>query len=125
MVRHWIPVFWAGAGGVGDGGESNFEAHDVEEISYQGDDGGRGYIANRSASQGSGVYAAHTGCMRLELLDDEEALTEQDRDLLKGYGVGQLAEDLRLFAGWHEALGMDPEAALTEMRSRIREGSPD
>ncbi len=58
-------------------------------------------------------------------MDDEEALTEQDRDLLKGYGVGQLAEDLRLFAGWHEALGMDPEAALTEMRSRIREGSPD
>jgi phage tail tube protein FII len=63
--------------------------------------------------------------MGLELLEDEEALTEQDRDLLKGYGVEQLAEDLHLFAGWHEALGMDQEAALTEMRSRIREGSPD
>ncbi len=61
--------------------------------------------------------------VKLEVCGGEEALTEQDRDLMKGYDAERLAEDLRLFAEWHEALGTDPEAALAEMRSRIRRGS--
>lgn len=61
--------------------------------------------------------------IKLEVSGSEDALTEQDRDLIKGYDAEQLAEDLRLFAGWHEGLGTDPEAALAEMRSRVRGGS--
>lgn len=61
--------------------------------------------------------------MKLEVSGSEEALTEHDRDLMKGYDAEQLAEDLRLFAEWHKVLGTDPEAALAEMRSRVREGS--
>ena len=60
--------------------------------------------------------------IKLEVSGSEDALTEQDRDLIKGYDAEQLAEDLRLFAAWHEALGTDPEAALAEMRSRVRGG---
>lgn len=61
--------------------------------------------------------------IKLEVSGCEETLTEQDRDLMNGYDAEQLAEDLRAFAEWHEALGTDPEAALAEMRSRIRRGS--
>ena len=61
--------------------------------------------------------------IKLEVSGSEDALTEQDRDLIKGYDAEQLAEDLRLFAAWHEALGTDPETALAEMRSRVRGGS--
>lgn len=61
--------------------------------------------------------------IRFEVSGDENALTEQDRNLLEGYEAEQLAEDLRTFAEWHEALGTDPEAALAEMRIRIQGGS--
>lgn len=63
--------------------------------------------------------------IKLEVSGGEEALTEQDRDLMNGYDAEQLAEDLQLFAEWHEALGTDPEAALVEMRSRILRDSSD
>jgi hypothetical protein len=32
-------------------------------------------------------------------------------------------DDLRVFAVWHGALGTNPEAALREMRERLRDGS--
>ena len=60
--------------------------------------------------------------MRLEAAGGEEAtLTQQDRDLLEGYDSEGLAEDLRTFAEWHQALGTDPDAALAEMRQRSTE----
>ena len=59
--------------------------------------------------------------MRLEASGGEEAsLTDQDRELLAGYDSERLAEDLRLFAEWHEALGTDPNEALAEMRRRLQ-----
>ena len=61
--------------------------------------------------------------MRLEASGgDEAALTEQDRELIAGYDSGGLAEDLRVFAEWHEALGTDPDDAPAEMRRRLGEG---
>ena len=61
------------------------------------------------------------GVMRLEASGGEEAsLTDQDRELLAGYDSERLAEDLRLFAEWHEALGTDPNEALAEMRRRLQ-----
>lgn len=60
--------------------------------------------------------------MRLEAAGGEEAaLTEQDRELLARYGAEGLAEDLRVFAEWHESLGTDPDEFLVEMRRRLRE----
>lgn len=49
----------------------------------------------------------------------EAALTEHDRELLAVYDSGRLAEDLRIFAEWHRALGTDPDAALAKMRERL------
>lgn len=63
--------------------------------------------------------------VRLEASGGEEAaLTEQDRELLAGYDSDGLAEDLRVFAEWHEALGTDPDDALGEMRRRLGGGTP-
>lgn len=60
--------------------------------------------------------------MRLEAADgDEASLTYQDRELLTDYDAESLAADLRTFAGWHQALGTDPDAALAEMRERLDE----
>ena len=59
--------------------------------------------------------------MRLEASGGEQAaLTDQDRDLLAGYGPERLAEDLRVFAEWHEAMGTDPDEALGDMRRRVQ-----
>lgn len=53
--------------------------------------------------------------MRLEASGGQEAyLTEQDEELLAGYGSERLAE-------WHEALGTDPDEALGDMRRRVQE----
>ena len=63
--------------------------------------------------------------MRLEASGgDEASLTEQDRGLIAGYDSGRLAEDLRVFAEWHEALGTDPDDALAKMRRRLGGGAP-
>ena len=61
--------------------------------------------------------------MRLEASGgDDAAPTQQDRELIAGYDSWRLAEDLRVFAEWHEALGTDPDDALAKMRQRLGEG---
>ena len=61
--------------------------------------------------------------MRLEVAGGEKASVSDDRDqkLLAGYYAEGLAEDLRIFAEWHQALGTDPDAALAKMRERLDE----
>lgn len=62
--------------------------------------------------------------MRLEASGgDEASLTGQDRELTAGYDSGHLAENLRVFAEWHEALGTDPDDALAQMRRRLGKGT--
>lgn len=61
--------------------------------------------------------------MRLELLEDEEALTEQDRDLLKGAMRSNSRRICVSSLGGTKRWGTEPEAALAEMRGRIRGGS--
>ncbi len=48
-------------------------------------------------------------------------MSDWDQKLLAGYDARGLAEDLRTFVEWHQALGTDPEAALTKIRQRLNE----
>lgn len=60
--------------------------------------------------------------MRLDAADGEEAsVSDRDQKFLAGYDAEGLAEDLRIFAEWHQALGTDPDAALARMRGRLDE----
>ena len=60
--------------------------------------------------------------MRLEVAGGEKAsASDRDQKLLAGYHAEGLAEDLRIFAEWHQALGTDPNAALVKMRGRLDE----
>lgn len=71
--------------------------------------------------------------IRQDIASDEDQpsgnLSEEDREILAEDSEELLREDLRVFNEWHEALGTDPEAVLTEMRSRTLEelegGSPE
>ncbi len=65
--------------------------------------------------------------MKLELLERGEELakefTDEDREVLEHDTEWRAEDDLRVFAEWHAALGTDPEAALREMRERLRRGT--
>lgn len=52
--------------------------------------------------------------------DSPVSLTTEDLELLAGDNEELLLEDLRVFADWHQSLDTDPEAVLSEMRSRVR-----
>jgi hypothetical protein len=65
--------------------------------------------------------------LKLELLESGEdlagELTEEDRQMIAHDTEWRAEDDLRVFAVWHGALGTDPQAALREMRERLRDGS--
>ncbi len=65
--------------------------------------------------------------LKLELLESGQdlasELTREDRELLEHDTEWRAEDDLRVFAEWHGALGTDPQAALHEMRERLRRGT--